>query len=102
MRKLNIKDNKKRFYFNKYESSFIVYKFLKKNKLLNFYSYDLNLIDSSFINKKKFVYSRCKLVNRCVFTFRSRSVYRKFKLSRHYLRTSFSFGLINGFKKSSW
>ena len=46
--------------------------------------------------------SKIRLRNRCLLTGRSRSVYRKFNLSRIALRELASQGMIPGMVKSSW
>lgn len=43
-----------------------------------------------------------RVMNRCIFTGRSRSVYRMFKVSRIVFRELASGGLLNGVKKASW
>lgn len=43
-----------------------------------------------------------RVMNRCVFTGRSRSVYRMFKVSRIVFRELASGGLLHGVKKASW
>lgn len=43
-----------------------------------------------------------KIKNRCVLSNRSRAVYRKFKLSRIFLKEYSLQGLIVGMKKASW
>lgn len=43
-----------------------------------------------------------QVVNSCSVTGRSRGVWRKFNLCRHYLRKMAMAGLIPGIKKSSW
>jgi succinate dehydrogenase (ubiquinone) iron-sulfur subunit len=40
--------------------------------------------------------------NRCIFTGRSRGVYKKFKVSRMVFRSLASNGLLPGVKKASW
>lgn len=44
----------------------------------------------------------CRMNNRCLVTYRNRSVFRKFKMTRGLLRKLISFSNIPGFKKSSW
>ena len=51
------------------------------------------------INKNS---SITRLNNRCIFTNRSRSIYKKFKLSRLIFRQLALKGLLVGIKKSSW
>jgi small subunit ribosomal protein S14 len=43
-----------------------------------------------------------RMRNRCLLTGRSRSVYRKFKLSRLMFREMASAGLLPGIRKASW
>jgi small subunit ribosomal protein S14 len=47
-------------------------------------------------------YSFSKVKNRCQFTYRGRSVYREFKVSRHKLRELISFGYFVGVEKTGW
>ena len=46
--------------------------------------------------------SKVRIKHRCDLTGRSRSVYRKFRLSRIALRDMANFGLIPGMTKASW
>jgi ribosomal protein S14 len=54
----------------------------------------------SFLKYKKLNKSRARINNRCVYNNTSKSVIRRFKISRNYLRNALSFGLIPGYKKA--
>ena len=99
MKILYTKDkNRRSFYF-----------FLEKKKIiLNYIIINLKL--SKVISEKAYIQLRnissvstiTKIKNRCVFSNRSRSVYRKFKLSRIFLKKYALQGLLMGMQKASW
>jgi ribosomal protein S14 len=47
-------------------------------------------------------YNKDRVVNRCIVTYRDRSVIRKYQMTRGVLRTLLSYSRIPGLKKSSW
>lgn len=105
MSKLSIiqKEKKRFFLFNKY---IWTYKYLKhklKNLLIN---YNKNLNEITNIN---FIFQSLprnsngtRIRNRCFLTGRPRGVYRRFGLSRSFLRDLSFKGYIPGILKNSW
>ena len=93
------KDHNKRRIVNKYELKRLQYKSIIKN---------LNLgkqIRYTYINKlnqlnKNSCFSRVN--NRCIYTGRSKAVYKMFRLSRIKFRELASQGLLPGVEKASW
>lgn len=59
-------------------------------------------LDSFLIEHKLFTVSKSFLKNKCLSTFRSRSVYRILKLSRIEIRNVFKLYTVLGMKKGSW
>ena len=59
---------------------------------------------SFLVNKKKYSNDSniCRINNRCLITYGSRSVLRHFKINRGILRTLISFSNVPGVYKSSW
>lgn len=52
---------------------------------------------------QKLVYTKYnQYTNYCLVSYRARSVYRKFELTRHQVKNLGSFGLLYGLTKSSW
>ena len=80
----------------------------KKKIILNYVINNLKLtkdIREYAYNQFKFLCSIStitKIKNRCILSNRSRAVYRKFKLSRIFLKKYALEGLIMGAKKASW
>ena len=74
----------------------------KKSELNMYVSKGSNfLIDD--LSKKKIKYkSICRINNRCLVTYRSRSVLRTFKMNRGILRTLIAFSDVPGVYKTSW
>lgn len=96
LRYLYIKDRTKRLLFKKHELKLLKRKYLYNSNCLNL-SLNNFVINNSFLS-----FSKVRIKNRCFLTFRSKSVFRLFKMSRIVFRNLVSFGLICGFKKSSW
>jgi ribosomal protein S14 len=99
-----IKDLKIRKNFYAKESLKKLLKFLclknfnNKNGLKGFYSEVLFF----FLKKKNNIFSKTKIVRRCVITERSRGSIRVFGVSRCVLRELFQSGVIPGWSKSIW
>lgn len=99
MKKRNISDFKNRLYVFKYDFIRYKLKFIINNTLLHpsirFKAQQQlnNLIKNS---------AKIRLRNRCILTGRSRSVYKKFKISRIMFRELALKGLLNGVRKASW
>jgi ribosomal protein S14 len=55
-----------------------------------------------FLKKKNNVFSKSKLVRRCLFTGRGRGSIRTFGVSRSFLREMFQSGVVPGWSKSIW
>jgi len=101
---LKYKDLKVRKKFSQLENLSIKNKFvisflLNKRKKLKLFS-DRFLFYSA--KKQKPLTSKTKIVNKCIFTFRNRGVFRNFGLSRLVLRNLMRNGTLPGFKKAVW
>ena len=97
MLKKTIKDNKFRqsFFFN--ERKYIISNFILKNKKIkNYLKYHF------FFEYRNVLQSRVKAKNFCVFSGRSRSVYRFAKISRLFLRENSFINKIPGLQKFYW
>lgn len=95
----NKKEYKNRFLYNKVE----IRKLILKSLLANFsleeeIKYFLQKHFVSFTKHSSITFYR----NRCLINNWARSVFRKFKMSRHQIKAFSSFGLISGLRKSSF
>jgi ribosomal protein S14 len=101
---LKKKNNRSRLSFYKIEKSRVLSKFVvcySQNKKIKSSIQTIKKIkffQCNFFNEK----SRVRLNNRCIFTIRSNSVYKKYNSSRFILREFIQFGMIPGFKKAVW
>ena len=98
MQKLYIKDKKRRHMRNVLEKKELVIKYLITNKKTS------DIIKKNiFLNLHRIsnVITVTKICNRCVMTNRDRAVYKKFKLSRIFLKKHALSGDIMGVKKAS-
>lgn len=95
---LKKKNNKFRYSKDKSYLNSIITSYITKDKYL---SKDISLNVSK---KKELVInsSISKIKNKCLISGRNRSVYKKFRLSRMFLKNLGVAGFINGLKKSSW
>jgi len=95
---LNKKNIKIRYYKDKKYINSIINNIISKDQYIN------KKISLKYIMKKtKFRNtSISKIKNKCLFSGRNRSVLKKFKLSRMFLKNLGLMGYINGLKKSSW
>lgn len=100
MKYLKEKDKKNRKMFKKKELNFLIYKSLTQVLAIN------SEIRSNFLaNKLQYLgkkFSYVKVINRCILSNNSSSVYRKFRLYRVILRKESAFGHLIGIRKSSW
>ena len=87
----NLKDINKRKDFYNSEFNNKIIKSIKSNRLLK--------KNKFFFNKRLF--SKTQIINSCIVSGRSRSVYRKFKISRIVLKKLSGLHQIKGFKKDS-
>ena len=87
MKNQKFKDQKRRRIYAEKELDFFVFKASK-------------FISSPKTTGRKM--NKCRIVNRCVSTYRDRAVFQKFRLTRSYLRSLLSSSKIAGFYKSSW
>lgn len=97
--KLYISDIKKRILFSRFVMNKNLYKYLTNDLALPF-------------GLKKYVFFRLALFykniciarqqNRCIYTYRSRSVYRKFKMARSQLREAIWKLILPGMYLASW
>lgn len=89
---------KKHFkYVVKYDMNYMYMRYKKiilKNDLFYIDAYRYNKLKNSINNT-----SISKIRNRCIINGRARSVYRKYKLSRHIFKEYSSAGLLNGIRK---
>lgn len=92
-------DLKRRLLFEKYNYKYRFVKSLCYNSIMpfNLKIYFFNHLHSSYLNKLK-----NRIRNRCVYTYRSRSVLRQFKLARSKLRENIWKLLIPGVFYASW
>jgi len=105
-----IKDKRFRFFYNKIEHKKKIYKYIKINLLSSFcYKQSKKIKLKQYFNKvfclnnKKFYFlSNVKIVRRCLFNNRSRSVLKNYGLSRNVFRELLQFGIIPGYKKAVW
>jgi small subunit ribosomal protein S14 len=99
MKYLIFKDKKKRIAYARLEKKYIVMKLIQKSFLtLN----DLKYSNHLKLEKCMQYGSFTKVKNRCIISNRSKSIYRKFGVSRIKFRELASFGLLFGVRKSSW
>ena len=92
-------DRKRRLLFREYEPLTIVYKSLIKSRSIPFFAKQkINYMLRTLPRNS----SLTRVRSHCILTGRSRSVYRKFKLSRISLRELAGSGSIPGIHKSSW
>lgn len=95
---LKKKNNKFRYLKDKnYLNSIITSYIIKDNYLPK--SISLNQLNKK---NKSSCSSISKIKNKCLISGRNRSVYKKFKLSRMFLKNLGVSGFINGLRKSSW
>jgi len=99
MKKRNIKDLKKRLFVYKYDYIRYKLKFIINNTQLHpAIRYKAQLKLSNLVKDS----AKTRLKNRCILTGRSRSVYKKFKISRIIFRELALKGLLVGIRKASW
>nr|YP_009476705.1 ribosomal protein S14 [Proteomonas sulcata]AVM81198.1 ribosomal protein S14 [Proteomonas sulcata] len=94
MKKKYLQDQKRRLLFKQTELKAI-------NRRLNIRLKDLNILQT-LIQQNQNISSLNKVKNRCCISGRSRSVYKKFRMSRIAFRELSLNGLVNGVKKASW
>ena len=102
---LKIKNKKLRHHYKKIEKYRLLGKFLESyfgsNIKLQKYNYllkSIKLLKKHYLNNS----SRIRLKSRCIFTNRSRSINKKYNISRFIYRDFINFGLISGYKKAVW
>lgn len=104
---LKIKDIKNRTAFFRLENKQRIFKYIFiniRNKML------LNKTADTFLfhflqqySKNNFkLYSKTRLLRRCIMSNRNRSVFRPFGLSRMLLKNFMGFGILPGYKKAVW
>lgn len=99
MKKFSSVDKNNRQIFNLTEVQKIVYKSILSNQKESIeFRYKAHLFLLSFLRQSSLI----KIKNRCILTNRSRSVYRKFKMSRLMFRKMALEGKLIGVKKTSW
>lgn len=100
MKKLKIKNIKKRQLFKFYELPIFIKKLTLKNQILN----NDKLVG---LNLKLFKYnvsknSRSKITNRCIFSNKKTNVHKFFTVSRSIFRKLARFNLVYGLHKIYW
>ncbi len=93
------RDNNLRATFHKQEIKRIVLKSLIANSVAPL---NKKLCYDYFFKKIKSSTSICKIRTNCLFLFNSRSVKKKFKLSRHSCKKYAAGGFLTGLRKSSF
>ncbi|XP_047085938.1 succinate dehydrogenase [ubiquinone] iron-sulfur subunit 1, mitochondrial isoform X1 [Lolium rigidum] len=97
--KRNLRDHKRRLLAAKYELRGKLYKSVCRDPDL---PSDMREKFRDKLSKLPRNSNMTRLRNRCIFTGRSRGVYKKFRMSRIVFRTLANKGEINGVKKASW
>ena len=99
MKILYTKDKNRRNIFSLLEKKKIVL-----NHIINNLNFPLNIRNYAYLQLHDIskISTLTKIKNRCIFSNRSRAIYRKFKLSRIFLKKYALQGLIMGVKKASW
>jgi ribosomal protein S14 len=105
MLSLKLKNNKLRHSFYKIEKTKIIGKFLEG--YISTFQKKLNLLHKlkgiKVLRKKFYIKtSRVQIKTRCIFTNRSKSVFKKTGASRFVLRNLIQFGFLPGYKKAVW
>lgn len=104
MRYILEKDKKKRLSFKNSENRSLSLKFL--GSFVKVKSIFSNNLVKHLVNKDTLFYqnnfNKISAKNRCIFTNRSKSVYRFGRISRIKFRSYSSFGYMTGIVKSSW
>jgi ribosomal protein S14 len=95
---LKKKNNKFRFFKDKNYLNSIISSYTIKDRYLP-KEISLNLLNKKNNLKRS---SISKIKNKCLISGRNRSVYKKFKLNRMFIKNLGVSGFINGLKKSSW
>lgn len=102
MKYLYIKDQHRRFKFYQNELFYFYLKYIKiyfKNQI------KVKQFNFKFLNKKRIQSIgkfRSRINSRCILTNRSKSIYRKFHISRIQLRNFVLQGILPGVRKSNW
>ena len=98
MKTFYIKDKNRRISYLKIEKKNLVLQYIFNNLTM-----PLSLREEAYKQYVKFVYfnSVTKIRNRCLLTNRARAVYRKFKMSRIFLKEYALRGELMGVKKAS-
>ena len=99
MKVLYIKDKNRRNLFLKLEKKQLILNYIINNVKL---SKDSRYMAYTLLRNISNISTITKIRNRCVFTNRARAVYRKFKLSRIFLKKYALDGSLIGIKKASW
>ena len=93
----NNKIKRKKFFL--FEVNRFILKAIIKNKIL-LYSIRFNVILK--LHDLSIQYTKTKINNYCIYTFRKKSLLSKFKMSRIIFLNFSRFGQISGVKKSIW
>lgn len=93
------KDKKRRRLYFLYEKKYLILKYIHHNRNLSYVTRKKAYKQLLKLPKNA---SLVRLCTRCVLTNRSRSIYKRFKLSRLMIRKLGLQGELPGFKKISW
>jgi len=94
------RDYKRRHLFRIKELQYRQYRMLLANRVLPMEI--RQIIFFKFLKKYSSLMSKGRMKNSCLHSKRLRSVYSKFGLNRISLRSFYSFGFLNGLRRSSW
>lgn len=87
---------------------------LEIKKLKQKYLFISILNNKTINNKEKAIYlsllnkqqqetaSKTKIINKCLLTYKSRVMYKKFKINRMKLKDMLQMGILPGYKKAAW
>jgi ribosomal protein S14 len=95
---LKKKNNKYRYIKDKFYIKSTINSYIIRDKYLDKNISLVNIIKKNNLNNA----SISKIKNKCLISGRNRSVLKKFKLSRMFLKNLGVAGYINGFRKASW
>lgn len=94
-----LKTNNSRTLLKKFEINKLILKSLLK---FNNQKFEYKFIFDKFFNKINYNSSISKIRNYCVLLNNNRSIFKKFKMSRHKIKLLVANGLLIGLKKSSF
>lgn len=99
MKSLYIKDKNRRLKFQLVEKKKLILKYIFNNLTMSEDVRKTAFLEFLSLSKDN---SITKIKNRCIITNRAKSIYRKFKMSRIFLKKNALEGNLTGVKKASW